>query len=99
MACRVVWSGKALADLESIAEFIEQDSLFYARAVVAKVVAATREISQFPMAGRIVPEMLDSEIREKFVFNYRVIYRIDGECATIIAVIHGKRLLEKGGRG
>ena len=94
MACRVVWSPQALTDIEAIAAYIEQDSPFYARAVVAKLVAVTRQIAQFPLAARIVPEMRDTAIREHFVFSYRVIYRVDGELATVVAVIHGKRLLE-----
>ena len=94
MACRVVWSPQALADVEAIAAYIEQDSPFYARAVVAKLIAVTRQIGQFPLAGRIVPEMRDMAIREHFVFSYRVIYRLDGDLAIVVAVIHGKRLIE-----
>ena len=55
MAHRVVWSPQALADVEAIAKYIEKDSPFYARAVVAKVVAATRNLGHFPLSGRIVP--------------------------------------------
>ena len=94
MACRVTWSPQALADIEAIATYIEQDSPFYARAVVARIVAVARQISQFPLAGRIVPEMRDTSIREFFVFSYRVIYRVEGEQAIVVAVVHGKRLLE-----
>ncbi|MHB8708489.1 MAG: type II toxin-antitoxin system RelE/ParE family toxin [Desulfuromonadales bacterium] len=94
MACRVTWSPQALADIEAIAAFIEQDSPFYARAVVTRIVAIARQIAQFPLEGRIVPEMRDASIRELFVFSYRVIYRVEGESATVVAVIHGKRLLE-----
>lgn len=95
MAGRVVWSPQALTDVEAIAAFIEQDSPFYARAVVARIVAAARHVEQFPMAGRIVPEMQDQAIREVFVFSYRVIYRVDAGVATIVAVVHGKRLLDQ----
>jgi plasmid stabilization system protein ParE len=45
-----------MADIEGIADYIERDSLFYARAVVAKVVAMTRHLAQFPFSGRVVPE-------------------------------------------
>lgn len=94
MAYRLVWSPQALTDVEAIAQYIEQDSLSYARAVVSKIVAATRQIEQFPMAGRIVPEMRDQAIRELFVFSYRVIYQIEVDLVTVVAVVHGKRLLE-----
>lgn len=94
MAHRVVWSPQALDDVEAIAEYIEKDSLFYARAVVAKVVAMTRHLARFPLSGRVVPEIKEPFFREVFAFSYRVIYRADEEVVTIIAVVHGKRLLE-----
>ncbi|WP_235269765.1 type II toxin-antitoxin system RelE/ParE family toxin [Geoalkalibacter subterraneus] len=59
VAHRIVWSPQALSDVEGIAEYIEQDSPFYARTVVARIVAATRNLVQFPMTGRVVPEMMD----------------------------------------
>lgn len=94
MAHRIVWSFEALADVEAIGEYIEKDSVFYARAVIGKVVAATRKLSQFPLSGRIVPEMMDSSLREVFAFSYRIIYHVGEGVVTIVAVVHGKRMLE-----
>ncbi len=94
MAYQVVWSSKALEDVEAIATYISRDSTAYAAAVVQKIIGVTRHLSNFPFSGRIVPEFDDDNIREKFVYSYRVIYRIQGDTLTIAAVIHGKRLLE-----
>jgi addiction module RelE/StbE family toxin len=94
VAPRVVWSPQALTDVESIAEYIEKDSPVYARAVVAKVVAVTRHLARFPLSGRVVPEKRDIAFREVFAFSYRIIYRVEEDILTIIAVVHGKRLLE-----
>jgi toxin ParE1/3/4 len=41
MAKRVVWSARALADVESIAAFIASDSPAYAKIVVKKIVNLT----------------------------------------------------------
>ena len=38
MAYRVVWSAKAVEDVEAIATYIARDSPFYAAAVVQKLV-------------------------------------------------------------
>ncbi|MBE9103641.1 type II toxin-antitoxin system RelE/ParE family toxin [Nostoc cf. edaphicum LEGE 07299] len=95
MAYQVVWSSKALEDVEAIATYISRDSTAYAAAVVQRIIDVTRHLSNFPFSGRIVPEFDDDNIREKFVYSYRVIYRIQGDTLTIAAVIHGKRLLEK----
>jgi Plasmid stabilisation system protein. len=80
--------------MEAIALYISADSTAYAAAVVKKVLDVTRNLSRFPLTGRIVPEFDEENIREKFVYSYRIIYRIQGETITIAAVIHGKRLLE-----
>jgi plasmid stabilization system protein ParE len=37
MDYRIVWSPEAIEDIESIAEYIERDSKFYAKAVVNKI--------------------------------------------------------------
>jgi toxin ParE1/3/4 len=66
MAYRVEWSPRAVEDVEAIALYIAADSTAYARAVVKKIIDATRTLTRFPFAGRIVPEFGDENIREKF---------------------------------
>ena len=93
MALRVAWSPEAVEDIESIAAYIERDSTYYARAVVGKIVEMGKSLSQFPESGRIVPEIDDPAIRERFVYSYRVIYRVETDRLLIVAVVHGRRLL------
>ena len=90
----IKWSPEATEDLESIAEYIARDSEFYARSVVSKILSVSRKILEQPMIGRIVPEIGEKEIRERFVYSYRLVYRIQNSMITIVAIIHGKRLLE-----
>lgn len=47
-----------------------------------------------PKLGRIVPELVDLNVRERFLYSYRLIYEFTAEAIQILAVIHGKRLLE-----
>jgi len=94
MDFKVVWSPEAVEDIESIAEYINRDSEFYASSVVAKVVDLAGALGEFPLIGRIVPELDDEAIRERFVYSYRVIYRVEKERILVLAVVHGKRLLE-----
>ncbi len=49
---------------------------------------------EYPLVGRIVPEIGNAEIRERFVYSYRVVYKIQDDFVIIVAIIHGKRLLE-----
>ncbi len=88
------WSPEAIEDLESIAEYIERDSGFYAKAVVTKVMDTVNSISNNPGIGRIVPELTNEDMRERFVYSYRLIYRVRKSDVLIVAIIHGRRLLE-----
>ena len=94
MEYRVTWSPEALEDLESIAEYIKRDSLFYAQSVVSKILEASRDIKEFPLIGRVVPELGDENIRERFIYSYRLVYQMRQQNILIVAVIHGKRLLK-----
>lgn len=93
MAYRVAWSPRAVEDLEAIARYIAIDSNAYAAAVVTAILQTTRNLSRFPFSGRIVPELGDENIREWFVYSYRVIYRFENGVVTVATVVHGKRLL------
>ncbi len=94
MARGLVWSPEAIEDIESIASYIERDSAWYAKAVVSKIVETAETITQYPELGRVVPEIGDAVIRERFVYSYRIIYCLDAERVLIAAVIHGSRLLQ-----
>jgi len=94
MDLEVRWSPEAIEDLEAIAEYIARDSEYYSRAVVTQTLSASRDLGGFPLIGRIVPEINNENIRERFIYSYRLIYQIDSKRILIVAVIHGKRLLE-----
>lgn len=94
MDLEVRWSPEASEDLEAIAEYIARDSKYYSRAVVSEMLSVARSIGGFPLIGRTVPEIGDEEIRERLVYSYRLIYRVEPTSILIVAVIHGRRLLE-----
>lgn len=87
----LVWSPEAIEDIEAIARYIERDSPWYAKAVVTKLVETAELIADYPELGRIVPEIADSSVRERFVHRYRLIYKIDSKRVVIAAVIHGRQ--------
>jgi plasmid stabilization system protein ParE len=94
MAHRIVWSRRAAQDLDSITDYIAADSPAYAGVVLKKIVNQTRILARFPQAGRKVPEFDDENIRELVAYSYRIIYRLQEDEALIVAVIHGKRILQ-----
>lgn len=93
MAYRVVWSPRALADVEAIAGYIALDSSTYAKAVVRTIVTSARTLARFPRSGRKVPEFDDENTRELIAYSYRIMYVIESDQVTIAAVIHGRRML------
>ncbi|MCL4778588.1 MAG: type II toxin-antitoxin system RelE/ParE family toxin [Gammaproteobacteria bacterium] len=97
MARRLIWSVAAADDLQSIAEYIERDSPHYAAAVVSKIVTLARSLPRHPRLGRVVPEFGRDDVRERFVYSYRVIYQVRDEVLVVVNVIHGRRLYEPDG--
>ena len=94
MDFRLVWSPEAIEDVEKIAEYIERDSKFYAKSVVEKIFDTVQKIKCFPMIGRIVPEIGGQNIRELFIYSYRLVYQVKNNQILIVAVIHGKQIFE-----
>lgn len=74
--------------------YIARDSALYAAAVVEKVLATAIGLNRFPESGRVAPELNQSNIRERFVYSYRLIYRVEPERVLVTAVVHGRRLLD-----
>ena len=94
MAYRIIWSEKALSDIEAIAEYIAKDSLRYASNVVRKILRSVRILQDFPMSGKSVREFADPNIRELQAAGYRVIYRVASrEQVVVLSVLHARRNL------
>ena len=91
MALVLVWSPEAIEDIEAIAAYIERDSPWYAKAVVSKLVETAESIPEYPKLGRLVPELGHSNIRERMVHRYRLIYRLEEERAVVAAIIHARQ--------
>lgn len=80
-------------DLDAIAAYVAADSPTYAAGVVGEMLATAAKLREFPELGRRVPEWNDDRIRERFVYSYRLIYRLVPDAIQVIAVIHGARTL------
>jgi plasmid stabilization system protein ParE len=95
MARQVIWSAGAEADITEIGSSLEQvASPAVATSVVTKIRAAAFTVVDFPYAFRMVPEFQDREGRETFVYQYRVMYRVESDSVRILRVVHGRRLLK-----
>ena len=91
MAVRIVWTHAAWKDLDAIAQYIAKDSRYYAVLFVQQAREASRSLAHFARRGRVVPEFGDKNMRELFIMNYRMHYRVSRSEVAIVALIHGSR--------
>ena len=85
----VFWTETAEGHLDSIYKYISQNSATYAKRTVDRITKKSKQISEFPLSGRKVPEYDLDQIREVFVKPYRIIYYIKPNQIDVLAVIHG----------
>ena len=90
---KVIWSRRALLDVEHIRDYIAQDSPAYAQPFVERLLHATRHLPQFPHSGRAMPEADNIRIREVIYQGYRIIYQLRSDAIEIVMVVHGSRNL------
>ena len=90
----VRWAQRAQDDLHEVYRFIARDSPRAAQAVVERLLRATERLALFPESGRMVPEFPELNYREILVGSYRVLHRLEGDTVWIVAIVHGRRLLD-----
>ncbi len=89
----VIWTREALEKLSEIEKFIETDSPERAETFISYLIERGESISLNPKIGRMVPEILNPEIREIIVKKYRIVCRVKKEKIEILTVFEGHRLL------
>lgn len=96
MAKKIRWSPKAADSFEEICNFIAKDSEYYASMFAKKINLLVKNIALFPLAGRVVPEYQDENLREKIFQNYRIVYRIKENFIEIVMISHSAKQLNRG---
>ncbi|MDX2251534.1 MAG: type II toxin-antitoxin system RelE/ParE family toxin [Nitrospira sp.] len=89
----LVWTRRAIEDIQTIQRFIEKDSPHYAQLVGQQLIAAVERLATFPQSGRIVPEVNDPAVREVIQGSYRIVYRLIHSEIHVLTVHHAARLL------
>ncbi len=90
---QLIWTRRAIEDVQSIRQFIAQDSPHYAELVTQRLIASVEGLPVLPQSGRIVPEINDPTVREIIQGSYRIVYRLVREEIHIVTVHHAARLL------
>ncbi len=86
------WSRRGRTDIRNLQAYIAEDSPYYARRFVERVVAAIEKLTTFPEMGRTVPEAEGrQDVREIIYQGYRIIYLNRHDHVFIVTIIHGSR--------
>jgi toxin ParE1/3/4 len=85
----VHWTDTARQHLDAIHRYIAHDSPAYAKRMVDRLTRRSRQIAEFPLSGRMIPEYEMTQIREVVEGSYRIIYYIKPGQIDVLAVIHG----------
>ena len=84
----VVWTDRALADVEAITAYIGQFSPIASRNMASGLLAAGDDLELFPLRGRAI----SANRRELTVISpYLIRYRIVGDRVLILEVRYGAR--------
>ncbi len=87
----VIWSEPAKADLRSIHDFIAHDARHYAKKVTQEIREKTDILENLPNAGKKATELDNDNIRELSLYSYRIIYEINHQNISVLAVVHKHR--------
>lgn len=90
----VVWTARARDGLDEVLAYIAEDSPEAVEKVLDVVLGVADSLAFFSHRGRIVPEIGDQNIREVFVYSYRMIYEVLASEVRILAFLHGARDLD-----
>ena len=91
---KVIWTQESILQLIEIEDFISNDSPKRAAEFVDEIIDHTKAtLSDTPSIGRIVPEIINANIRELIFKKYHIVYRVNKNNIEILTVFEGHRLL------
>jgi toxin ParE1/3/4 len=90
----LIWTCRAIGDVESVQRVIAQDSPHDAHLVGQRLIAAVEGLPTFPQSGRVVPDINHPAMCEVIQASYRIIYRLIHGEIHILTVHHTACLLK-----
>ncbi len=88
---KVVWTANAANHLRAIHAYLAQNSPSYALQTVDRLTRGSEYVGEFPMVGRVVPEIGRQQVRELILESYRLMYHVRPNKVEVLAVLHGAR--------
>ena len=94
---QVLWTHTAQQDLTEIIDYIAQDSVDDALAILHRLETKAALLITLPNRGRVVPELFHtgiSQYRELISTPWRIVYRVENRQVLIMAVLDSRRDLQ-----
>jgi addiction module RelE/StbE family toxin len=91
---RIRWTRTAQRDLDVVVDYIADDSIENALAVLDRLQARAESLATAAERGRVVPELRALDVhqyREVIERPWRIVYRIESESVLVLAVLDGRR--------
>ena len=92
---QIIWTKRAITDLDSIGKYIAIDSENAAQKFVQELIKKADSLINYPEKGRPIPEKIAGNYRQVLHKNYRIIYKLNKKKVIISSVYHQKKLLFK----
>ncbi len=91
----VVFTEKFVSGLEECITYIAQDDPTTATEWSELILSRCDQIADFPMSGRVVPEMGIQQIREVLEGKYRIVYEVADKRITFLLIWNSRMLLNE----
>jgi len=91
---RIRWTRTARRDLDILIDYIADDSIENALAVLDRLQARAASLNTAAERGRVVPELRAVDVyqyREVIERPWRIVYRMESESVLVLAVLDGRR--------
>ncbi len=85
---QINWTEQAVADIDSLTDFLAAQSETYAKIQVQRIFEKTDLLANLPHMGRVVPELEYVNVREILVGPYRIVYHVVSEQRIDILTVH-----------
>ena len=83
---KIIYSKQVKEQLYSIKEYISQDNKTIATEYLSRIKYKIEMLQNYPYIGKVNATFNMNNIRDFVVFGYKVIYKINKESLTILAI-------------
>ena len=87
----LIWTESALQDLSELADYISITNPESAKKLVQNVFGSVETLTEFPYSGRKIPELPNTQYREKICKPVRIFYRVEGDIVYIVHIMRSER--------